>query len=78
MPPRDGVGLDDDNTTGPCRPRLAECHPEGSIDVLERWARSPFLLRRQLLQLAVLGVNLVGDGLLESLLPASLQQSRGL
>jgi hypothetical protein len=31
------------------RPRLAERHPEGSLDVLERWAWALLLKRRHLL-----------------------------
>ncbi len=49
MPSRDGIGLDDDKTTRPQRPRLAERRPEGSIDVLERWSRALLLQRRHLL-----------------------------
>ena len=49
MPSRDGIGLDDDKTTRPQRPRLAERRPEGSTDVLERWSRALLLQRRHLL-----------------------------
>ncbi len=49
MPPRNGVGLDDDKTTCPRWPRLAERHPEGPIDVHERWARALLFKSRHLL-----------------------------
>ena len=49
MPPSNGVGLDDDKKTRPPWPRLTECHPEGSIDVLKRWSRALLLQRRHLL-----------------------------
>jgi hypothetical protein len=49
MPPRNGVGLDDDKAARPRWPRLTERHPEGSIDVLERWARALILQLRHLL-----------------------------
>ncbi len=41
--------MDAGEAHGTRRPRLAECHPEGSIDIFERWARPVFLQRRQLL-----------------------------
>ena len=49
MPSGDRIGFDDDQPTGPPWLRLAKRHPEGSIDVLDRWARALFLQRGHLL-----------------------------
>ena len=45
MPPRDRVGVDDDQAARPRRPRASERDPEAPVGVSEEWTR-PLLLER--------------------------------
>ena len=49
VPPRHGVGGDDDQAARPAGPGGAECDPEGAVDIVQHWTRSLALERQDLL-----------------------------